>query len=71
MNELPDEIAELLTKPMGFHRRHQPRVPVPMWARAVADVMSRVQLDDGARKARAASRLGLAAEANPIRELVV
>ena len=43
----------------------------PKWARAVADMMSRVQLDDGARKAKAASHVGPAAEANPIRELVV
>jgi hypothetical protein len=43
----------------------------PKRARAVADVMSRVQIDDGARKAKAASHFGPAAEANPIRELVV
>jgi hypothetical protein len=43
----------------------------PKWARAVANMMSQVQLDDGARKAKAASHVGPAAEANPIRELVV
>ena len=43
----------------------------PKWARAVTEMMSRVQLDDGARKAKAASHVGPAAEANPIRELVV
>ena len=41
------------------------------WVRAVGGMMSRVQRDDGARKAKAASHLGLAAGANLIRELVV
>ena len=52
-------------------RRRPCGAVIRKWVGAVGGMMSRVQRDDGARKVKAASHLGRAAEANPIRELVV